>query len=236
MIVRNGLAHSIRVMFESGMPDNDVAWRLLGSTGLELASGSVPIPSDAVSINLLIPPSYNNLAVGALVGSRDFEWTYTVNGEVVNGEERYSIEARPPFGASNDGVRAKLGVEDQDLPDSDISLIRAYIGFRDLVGADLLAALTDEASQLAIADAIEAQAALNLIPTMAVRVATSEDSGTNSFKRQSVDWGAVAEHLAAIVNAGIVTVLPNYDPMASAGALFILATPTTDPFTGSGYA
>lgn len=234
MIVRSGLALSIPVLFSSGHPDGNISWRLLGTAGNELANGSVAVPADAVSINLPIAAEHNTLGGDALFGSRDFEWAYTVGGAVVNGEERYSVEARAPYGASNAGVRSKLGVEPKDLPDGDISLIRAFVGFRDIVTADRLADLADEADMLAVRDAIEAQAALNLIPTMAVRVAVQEDSGTNAYKRQSVDWGAIAEALSGIVNAGILAVNPTYDPTPT-GALFILATPANDPITGGGY-
>lgn len=234
MIVRSGLALTIPVLFSSGAPDGPVSWRLLDGTGAELATGVAAATAEDVSINLTIAASYNRLPAGALFGSRDFEWSYTTGGIVVNDEVRYSIEARAPFGASNAGVRAKLGVEPKDLPDGDISLIRAFVGFRDIVTAERLDAMTDEADTLAVRDAIEAQAALNLIPTMAVRVAVSEDSGTNAYKRQAVDWGAIAESLSTIVNDGVLAVFPAYDP-APTGALFIVATPASDPITGGNY-
>lgn len=234
MIVRNGVAFTIPVLFSSGHPDGNVSWHLYGPTGAEIASGTVTVPADALSINLPIASVHNTLDPGALISSRDFEWSYTVDNALVNGAQRYSIEARAPYGAANDGVRTKLGVEPKDLPDSDISLIRAFIGFRDTVTADLLVNVTDEADLLRVRDAIEAQAALNLIPTMAVRVAASEDSGTNAYKRQAVDWGAVADSLTAIITDGILVVNPLYD-LSPTGALFILATPTTDPLTGGGY-
>lgn len=236
MIVRSGLALSIPVLFTVGHPDGAVNWRLYGTTGTLLTSGAAVVPADAVSINLPIASAMNTLATGSLYGSRDFEWDYTVGGFVVNGEQRYTIEARAPFGVSHDGVRAKLGVELKDLPDSDISLIRGYIAFRNVVGADDLALITDDAAMLSIRDAIEAQVALSLIPTMAVRIAVSEDSGTNAFKRQEIDWTAVAESLSATISDGILVVIPDYDPLAGAGALFILATPSSDPFTGGTYA
>jgi len=235
MIVRSGLALSIPVLFSTGQPDGDISWRLLGTAGDVIASGIVAVPSDAVSINLPIASEHNTLADGSLFGSRDFEWSYTVLGALVNGEERYSVEARAPYGASNAGVRAKLGVEPKDLPDGDISLIRAYVSFRGLVTAELLAAASGDAVLLSVRDAIEAQAALNLIPTMAVRVAVSEDSGTNAYKRQAIDWGSIAESLSAIINDAIVAVNPAYDPTPS-GTLFLLATPSTDPITGDAYA
>jgi hypothetical protein len=234
MIVRSGLAFSIPVFFTSGLPDAGINWRLLGTAGDEIASGTVAVPADSVSIDLSIAAEHNTLGSGSLFASRDFEWSYTVGGAVVNGEQRYSVEARAPYGASNTGVRAKLGVEPKDLPDGDISLIRAFVSFRDTVTADRLVGITDEAVLLSIRDAIEARAGLSLIATMAVRVAVSEDSGTNAFKRQAVDWEAVAENLASIVDAGISAVDPTYDQTPT-GALFILATPATDPFTGGSY-
>jgi hypothetical protein len=234
VIVRSGLALSIPVFFSSGHPDGPVAWRLYDATGTQLADGTVSVPLEAVSMNLPIAAEHNTLPGGELFNSRDFEWAYTVNGAIVNGSQRYSIETRPPYGASNDGVRAKLGVEKKDLPDGDISLISAFISFRDDVTAPLLAAATSDAALLAVRDAIEAQAALNLIPTMAVRVAVQEDSGTNAYKRQAVDWGAIAESLSTIVYNGILAVNPTYDP-APTGVLFILATPAVDPITGGSY-
>lgn len=234
MIVRSGLSITVPVLFSSGHPDAGIAWTLYGTTGSVISTGTAAVASDAVSINLLIDGTLNTLPVDVLYGSRDFAWSYTVGGAIVNGEQRYSIEARAPFGASNDGVRAKLGVEAKDLPDGDISLIRAYISFRDVVSADALDLITDDGITLAVRDAIEASAALALIPTMAVRVASLEDSGTNSFKRQAIDWEAVALYLAGLVDAGIIAVLPDYDPSPT-GALFILAVPASDPVTGGTY-
>ena len=78
MIVRSGLALSIPVLFSTGHPDGNVSWRLFGATGGEIASGSVAVPIDALSINLPIAAEHNTLPGAALFGSRDFSWTYTV--------------------------------------------------------------------------------------------------------------------------------------------------------------
>lgn len=233
MIVRGGVAITIPVMFPAGPPDGAVAWKLYDAAGILLDAGAVVVPANAVSINLPVTAA-NNALGAALFGSRDIEWSYTVGGAVVNGDQRYNLEARPLFGVSADGVRTKLGVSSTDLPDDNISLIRAYVSFRDTVGADVLAAVTDAADLLSVRDAIEAQAALVLIPTMAVRVAAAEDSGTNSYKRQAIDWDAVSSALSTTYNAGILAVLPSYDPSPT-GALFVLATPATDPITGGVY-
>lgn len=234
MIVRSGLALTFPIMFTSGLPIGGVTWTLYGSNGEVLETETAAVPSGAVSLNITVSATLNTLTGGALTGHRDLEWAYEVADGVVSGAQRYSLEARAPLGVANDGVRAKLGVEAKDLPDGDISLIRAYLYFRSLVGADRLAEVTDEAALLTVRDAIEAQAALSLIPTMAVRVAVQEDSGTNMYKRQAVDWEAIAASLSDLVHAGIVAVIPEYDPTPT-GALFILARPASDPITGGSY-
>jgi hypothetical protein len=236
VIVRDGLATSVPVLFSSGHPDGDVSWRLLDATGAQLTSGAVTPSADAVSVNLKIDTAYNTLATGSYYSFRDFVWSYEVSGAVVNGEQRYTIEARPPFGASADGVRSKLGVSSQDLPDDDISLIASYLSFVSIVGQPAIDAVTDNGvNDLAMRDSIEAQAALYLIPTMAVRVAASEDSGTNAYKRQTVNWDAISDYLAGVVSNGILIAFPGYDPLANAGSIFIVATPGVDPVTGSEY-
>lgn len=234
MIIRNGLAITIPVLFSSGLPDGDLTWRLMGTNGAQVAAGTVVLEDGDVSGLIPIDATSNLLPSGVLFGSRDLEWTYTSEGRIINGEERYSIEARCPFGASTSGVRAKLGVEVTDLPDNDISLIRAYVGFRDTATAVLLEAVSGDAKELAVRDAIEAQAALALIPTMAVRIAVSEDSGTNAYKRQAINWSEVADYLSGLVNDALVMVNPVFDATPT-GALFILATPATDPITNVAY-
>jgi hypothetical protein len=162
-------------------------------------------------------------------GSRDLEWTYTVGGSVNNGEIRYALEARVPYGASADGVRAKLGVDKFDLPDSDISLVGAFLKMQDVVGAE---ALGFSDNDLAVRHAIEAYAALALIPTMPVRTALKEASGTDSFQRDKIDWDNIAAHLQGIITEGILVVLPTYDVAGLFGAIFILASPSAEPFPG----
>lgn len=129
MIVRAGTALSLPVLFSSGMPDGDVTYKVFNPSGEVLGTGTGVVPDGAVSTVLQIPSERNALPAGMLLSYRDVEWTYTVGGSVVYGETRYSLEARLPFGVSNDGVRAKLGVDKNDLPDSDISLAKAYLAF-----------------------------------------------------------------------------------------------------------
>lgn len=233
MIVRSNTAVSVLVEFPSGTPDGDVTWSALGPDGAVITSGIEAVPVTAVSVNLTVPAPVNALDVGEMTSYRDLVWSYTVQGAVVSGEQRYSIEGRVPFGVTPDGVRNKLGVQRHDVPDDQISLLKAYFSFADTVGDPLFAqnAYTDE-EELRIRDAIEALAALELIPSMQVRIAQKESSGTDTYQRQDVDWTLLGEHLAGIVAGGILVVIPTFDLAASAGAIFILAPPAADPFTG----
>jgi len=232
MLVRAGTAFTIPVLFGSGRPDGDVSFKIYSPAGGVLHSVQIPVPADAVSIDLQAPAAANELPAGAVLSYRDAEWSYTIEGAIVNGELRYSLEARLPFGVSPDGVRAKLGVDAKDLPNSDISLARAYLSFSSTVSTAAIDP-TNSALMLAVSDAIEALAALALLPTMSVRVASSEDSGTNAFKRQEVDWAAVALALEATVSAGYLAVNPTYDITADFGPLLIVVSPATDAITGA---
>lgn len=223
MIVRGATAASFPVLFASGHPDANVSWTLSGPLGI-LGQGEYPVTSDDVSVVLQTTPAQNTLAGGELFSYRDLAWTYTVGGVIESGEIRYTVEARLPIGVSFDGVRRKLGVEPTDLPDADISLVKAYLKFKSNGPLP---------NTFVIIDAVEAQAALDVLPSMTVRVAAAEESGTDKYKRQTIDWNAIANGLGDMVGAGQAELDPLYDPTLTFGSLLILAGPTTDAFTGA---
>lgn len=228
MIVRSGSVLTHTVPLPAGAPAS-VTWRVYNAAGVEIGDGTVTPAADAVSFDIAVPASLNQLPLGGFVSSRDLVWAYQLGTQLIQDELRYSVEARAPFGVSPSGVRNKLGLEKADLEDSDISLIRAYLAFR---------SVRDPAAQdpddLVIRDAIEATAALQLIPGLRIRVAKSEDSGTNKYQRQDVDWDRIAADLEALVTAGYLLIDPEYDGYGvEEGTLFLLATPATDPLTGA---
>jgi hypothetical protein len=168
-----------------------------------------------------------------LTGFRDLLWNYTVGSEVVNGDYRYTIEDRAPWGPTPDGVRRKLGVAPHELPDADISLVRAYYDFLVLMGEPDLTGFTPTARErLALADAVEAVAALTVIPSLQIRLADKESSGTDTFQRGKIDWAYLEGYLRTMVGDGILVIVPEFDPLDGFGALLLLARPATDPLTG----
>jgi hypothetical protein len=69
MIVRNGLALTIPVLFASGHPDAHIAWTLHSTTGTLVASGSVAVPAEALSINLPIAAEHPDPARKSVAAS-----------------------------------------------------------------------------------------------------------------------------------------------------------------------
>lgn len=230
MILRAGLSATHLVTFASGHPDGDVTWQVLADDGSVIDTGVITPAVDAVSVNIPLSSVVTTLPGGELTAPLDVVWSYAVAGSIVNGESRYTIEARLPLGISSDGVRRKLGVSVSELPDSEISLVGAYLQFVEIAGPPIVG--TSPLYDLRVQNAVEALAALILVPTMPIRIAASESSGTNEFKRQTINWDVVAADLQTLIDAGLVAVDPTYDPFALEGALFLLATPSTDAFTG----
>lgn len=233
MLHRNGTAVSVLVEFLSGQPDGNVTWTLKNESGAVIDNGTITPAVGAVSVFITTPSGSNTLSGSDLIGFRDLSWNYSVGGESISGDKRYLLEALPPYGASPAGVRNKLGVDQHELPDEEISLARSYYDILTLAGDPDLTGFTPTSRQrLTLADGIEALAALAIIPTLQLRLAIKESSGTDTYQRQKIDWALLAENLRSLVNDAIVVWVPGFDPLAEIGDLFILATPATDPLTG----
>lgn len=205
--MKSGLPRTIIVSFEAGTPDGDISYLL--STG---TTGMLTPGAGAVSVTIPVPPLENTLPAGELFGYREASWSYTTGGVTVTGSERWTLEGNIPFGATCDGARAKLGLDiAADLPDDQIPLVRSYFKFQAEVGEATLAALeTGTAYQrMLICDAIEATAALALLPTMQVRLAKSETSGTNTYVRQDIDWKLLANQLEGFIAEALAASAPN---------------------------
>lgn len=233
MIYRNAATLSVLVEFPSGFPDGTIDWAVYDEEGLALDTGSITPAVGAVSAYIYVSSLVNTLDTGDLSGYRDLVWTYQVNSEVVNGDMRYTIEARPPWGATPAGVRNKLGIEPKELADGDISLVRAYYDLTTLMGdPDLTGFVPTDRERVVLTDAIEAIAALTALPTIQMRAALKESSGTDTYQRNKPDWELLATNLRSLVGDGVIILNPDFDPFAGAGALFLLATPSPDPVTG----
>jgi hypothetical protein len=229
--MRSGLPLTQPVLFSDGFPDGDITWELLDGTGTTVASGAVTPAVDSVSAIIALTGAQNTIEAGAVSSPRELQWSYTVGAVLHNGRHRYRLEIFLPFGVSEQGVRRKLGLEDEELDDDSIDLATAYQAFQELVGAAELAAATGYTAQLAC-DAIEALAALPILPPLQVSLASKESSGTNQYQRGKVDWDQLRAQLELYVQNGALAVDPTYDPSANYGLIFVTAV-RNDPIVGN---
>lgn len=233
MIVEN-TPFSYLVQFDTGTPLGVFSYSLYDDEGNIVASiQNQEITPDIGAVSVLVEiPNVANTLTKPLLEGRVLTWQYTTALGAVNGSYGYTIQKRVPFPVSTEGVRTKLGVDITELPDDRIDLLTAYVeynaGFEDgldnyTFGGDLAA--------LRITNAIEALAALKLLPSLQISLARRLTSGTNEYERFSkIDWTLLAAELQATVDSA--TVLIDESQVYGATAIFTLGV-RTDPFTGA---
>ena len=182
---------------------------------------------------LLITAAQNVLAGSVLSDPRELSWSYSVAGVSQAHMRRYRLQAILPFGVSEDGVRRKLGIGTHELADDGVDLTAAFGRFRSTFETTTwTAALTaTDHTALLIGDAIEATAALTLLPSLQISLASKESSGTNQFQRAGIDWELLRQQLQHYLLEGQYAVNPLTDPVGNYGSLLIMVV-RTDPVTG----
>lgn len=232
--IAEGSVFGHELLFASGAPSGAISYTVRGNDNLPitaLTNLSVTPASGAVSHQLVIPPSGAVLATGATFEGRTLSWSY----DAVSGSVRYRVDAYLPFAVSIEGVRAKLGLFDDELSEADIDLTAAYVRFAGpIVAQEALAAsaLAGDFTTLAVTDAIEAVAALAVLPGLQLKLAKSRSSGTNKFERQSdPDWAMLREYLTGLVSLGTDAIDVPSDIYGGTGFLLAFST-RTDPITG----
>lgn len=233
--VAGGSPFSFELMFTTDLPSGALTYTLLGNNNATRIAASPTVAAGALSYAIVIPASDATIATGLMFENRTLSYSYPTANGVVSGVVRYRVDAFLPFGATTDGVRNKLGALDAELLDEDIDLIYAYLLF---VGPRLnLTALTAAQTSgslvtLQVIDAIEAQAAINLLPSLQVKLAVARSSGTNTFERTNkMDWEALKIALWAIVAIGANAIDIPTNPAGGSGFIFGLSV-RTDPVTG----
>jgi len=238
-MVIEGSPFSYEINFSTGLPTGAVVYSVLGNDGTPLSgfsSVSITPPADARSIQIIVPGDRNTVAT-PLFESRTIVWEYPTTTGVQSGRVRYRVEKDIPFAVSAEGVRAKLGVETSEVPDNKIDLLKAYATFQGMYedGAFTEYETSGDLTSLLITDAIEATAALEVIPWMQLSVAKKESSGTNSYERfGSIEWGALVDSLTSYISAVNDVVVPLVDP--STLPVIFFAVERADPLTGAAVA
>lgn len=196
---------SVAFMFQGDyeIPDaNSVTYTLRDNLG-NAVPGYVDLPltpaAGATSVSIVIPGSENTNA-------KTFELRTVVVSYTVNGAGRaipftYRVINFVQMTATPDDVRRLLSVAANELPDSDIDLIEAYFLVANEVTPSVLttALSAGDITTIAANKALAARAALEVIPTLQLRILQVEQSATDVAKRYSgVDFQAVRDYVASV--------------------------------------
>jgi hypothetical protein len=225
---------SYLVEFDTGSPLGVFSYSLYDDDNNPVAGINnveiTPVPG-AVSVLIQIPIQANTLTKPLFEG-RTISWFYTTQLGAVNGSYAYTIRRKVPFPATTEGVRTKLGIDNTEMPDDRIDLLTSYVEFDSAFAGGLGPyTMSGDIMALKITNAIEAIAALKLLPSLQLSLAKRLTSGTNEYERfAKIDWEIIKANLEQIVYD--VTVLIDPVQVFSAGSIFELSI-RTDPFTGA---
>lgn len=216
------------IEFSTGAPTGALVYSLVNDTGTVLTNGSVTIAAGSVSYLLVVDGAHNT--VQNLFEGRTLQWSYsTTNGLVVD-RCSYRVGRNIPFPVSTAGVRTKIGLSEVELPDDEIDLLRAYSDV--VTKLDLGSVAAGSRTALLVSEAIEAQAALSTLPSLQLRVANKESSGSNIFQRfASIDWKQLEEYLLSIIEQAAAAITPVID-VTQGAFVFTSFRRGTDAITG----
>lgn len=234
-MILSGTPFSYQIEFSTGLPTGAVTYSLLGNDGVALAgySGLTLTPTTgALSITITIPATAHTVST-PLFETRTLVWSYNTAAGAVSGRYKYRVEKDIPFSVSEAGVRTKLGLGPTDIPDANIDLLKAYSDFLSQYASGSFTAYetSGDRNALVVSDAIEATAALAVIPWMQLAVAKKESSGTNTYERfGNIDWDILRASLDNYIKAANDLVTPINDPATL--PLIFIAVSRADPLTG----
>lgn len=223
-----------KIEFVTGTPVGDVSYQLLGHDGSKLVDTSFTPSEGAVSWLIVIPAEHNTCSL-PLFENRTLVWSYTTADGVVNDRVTYRVDRPLPFAVTPRGVRTKLGLADHEIDDDQIDLVAAYAEFAALVPAAALTAAetAGDRTTLLCLNAIEALAALALLPTVQMFAAQREDSASSQWARfRNIDWSGIEAGLLSVVTSARAALDGAVDTTGTNVLVFTTAPRSPDGITG----
>jgi hypothetical protein len=230
-----GTPFARKIEFSTGLPTGAVSFSLMGNDGSEIRAGTVAHDADAIS-TLLVIDGADNSCDKPFFENRTVTWNYVTSEGVVSDRVTYRVDKPLPFAVSPEGVRGKIGIENHELVDELVDLVTAYSEFSSMVDPDALAtaASAGDRSTLLCLHAIEAIAALMVLPTIQLRAPQKETSGTNEFARfNKIDWSRIELDLVASIARARAEIDPTFDGTGAGAFMFGTAPRETDAITGA---
>lgn len=222
------------VQFTTGEPTSDLTYTLRNQDGDVVLTETAPIISGQMSYLIEIPAGSNSLTQ-PLFERMILDWEYTTADEAVSDLLIYTIHTPIDFAVSEQGVRDLLGVDEEELESKDIDLFEGYLNFRELIGRDADLSIYEgvgDFDSYKIAKSIEAATALNIFPTLQIRLPKKYDSGTSSYERwNSIDWEVLQGKIESKLYDG-VEVVTGQATLFTEVDIFSLSDRPPDAITG----
>lgn len=238
MDVIGGQDATLRVAFELDgqpvVPDvGSVMYTVRGNSGAAVSGlTDVPVTTQSDTTAVVITVAGLNNTLVKRTERRTVVIRFAVGGQLYYLTRRYRVVPWLNHAVEPWAVRSFVGVNRQELGDSEIDLVHAYLEVEAVVGQTTfdtaLAAggLTSDKANLAI----KYRAVLDVLPSLQLKVAKAEDNGTMKFQRlDKIDFRSL--HLEAAGRLGeLLTELSGRD--SGSFVLGILSAPV-DPITGT---
>lgn len=235
----SGTAALVNIEFiqdgEAFVPDvGSVEYTVIDHSGAAIVGlQNIPVATtvDTWKVGILIGALYNSVDPSKKFERRTIVVTYTVDGVYGRTSKQYRIIPFLNHSVTPNDVRAFIGVQEKELPDSDIDLLRAYLYVEEAISpTDIGPVLASGTVQeLAANRAITAQAVIDVLPSLRQRIAQEETNGITGFKRLTIkDFAEVEMAALNALNDAILEVL---NPVVEDMTL-ILTTTDADPITG----
>jgi hypothetical protein len=141
--------------------------------------------SATYQMTVLVPSSAHQIDPTRSFERRTVVVKFTVQGQEVQLNRAYRVVPEPVHTTTGQQVRAFIGIEEHELPDSDIDIFSAFLTVEREIGADELAAalVSGTTAELAANTLICMRAVLDVLPSAKQRMAQSEKNGVKEFSR-----------------------------------------------------
>jgi len=180
----------------------------------------VTVTIEAIHNQITTPFSRRIVAVSGLCGGLPFET-----------KVMYRLLPAILYTVQPEDVRRFIGINEGELPNEDVDLAAAMLALefevtRERLSTALVSGTQDE---LRANEAILYRTVLDIIPSLANRVALEESDGALTFRRHArTDFSELRRTAEARLSAALATINPSIDP----GYSILITTADADPITG----
>lgn len=222
---------------EPTIPDvGTVTYTVLDHSGNAIAgltNVSVTTSSSTFQSTIAVPAINNTIDPSKSFERRTVFVRYQKSGEYFYQRVGYRLIPFLAYTATPEHVRAFLGVNKNELPDSDIDLFASYLFVSEAFTDPNLftdALLAGDNTELIANEALVMRAAIDIIPSLQNRVAQSEKDGVRGFDRIKItDYSALLAEAYRRYNAAIGVIGSN---VVALDYTLLITTQDTDPVTG----